>query len=242
MLSPFRHMDLFHPTFLSFYLAVLLSVIAGVFMVLRGYFGKKGGFPQVLIFLFLVLGWLALAAYMPKYFEINTLLDYQLFVGLGLGLPILILLILMLLSLKTIHLLPPKWLTFFQVLRIFIELSFYGLFIRGLLPEKMTFTGFNGDLLIGLFSPVIAMYHYSNHSWGKFYAYLFHFVGIISLIWICFLGFYPPGVEEQGTLTLANPTWFKYPWIWHWTYLIPLFLFGHIISLYLLIKKPIGAS
>ncbi len=231
-------MEIFHPIYLSFYLVVILSIVAGVFMVLRGYFGKKGGFPQVLIFLLLIFGWLTLSAYLPNYLEINSFNDFVLFSALGLGIPICILLILMLLSLKTVDLLPPKWLTFFQVLRVLIELSFYGLFIRGLLPEKMTFTGMNGDLLIGLFSPVIAMYHYSNHSWGKFYAYLFHIAGIISLVWICFLGFYPPGAEEQGTFSLENPTWFEYPWIWHWTYLVPLFLFGHIISLYHLIKNP----
>lgn len=210
-------------------------------MVLRGYFGIRGGFSQVLIYLLITIGWLGISAYSPNFYQIESLRDYQLAVLTGLGVPLLIMTILVFLSPKTVNLLPQKWLTFFQVLRILIELSYYGLFIRGFLPQKLTFMGMNADLLIALFSPVIAMYYYSNHSLGKFYAYLYHASGLISLIWICYLGFYPSGHEEQGVFVLANPLWFEYPWIWHWTFLIPLFLMGHALSIYLLIKKPSGA-
>jgi hypothetical protein len=230
-------MDLFHPTSLTFYSVSILVLFAGAFIIGRGYKNREGGFKRIVLFLLFCLLWMFIPAYFSKSIHIESLKDFQGVVVSGFGIPLLIMSILLIGSRKTLDNLSEKWLTFFQVLRIPLELAVYGMFIKGLLPEKMTFVGLNPDLVFGLFAPVLAMYYYSNHSIGKFYPFLFHLLGGLSLIWICYLGLFPSGLEEEDTFILGNATWFSYPWVWHWTFLLPMFFLAHVISFYRLLHK-----
>ncbi len=173
-----------------------------------------------------------------KDLHLSGLGDYQAFLFSISAIHFSFFLMLFLGSKHSLDLLPDKWLTFFQVLRLPLEFCIYGMVNLGLLSSDLTFLGYNGDMVFALLAPVIAMYFYSNHSVGKFYPFAFHILGIFSLVWLLYLGLYPIGSMEKEGFLLANPTWFKYPWLWHWGFFIPVFILAHSISIFRLIKKP----
>ncbi len=57
---------------------------------------------------------------------------------------------------QALEVMPAWWPVALQTFRAPLELALYSLFVVGLLPEQMTFTGRNFDVLVGVTAPVMA--------------------------------------------------------------------------------------
>ena len=230
-------MDLISPISLAFYSVVIATFLSACFIIARAHHGTGKAARPLFWFSLISIMWLSLSAFTAHR---HWLLDGtfpQYLILLGVAIPGLFSIISIVALRKTITVLPGKWLSFFQILRVPLEAVFYALFLQHVYPEELTITGRNPELALGLLAPVISMLYYSNHSIGKFYAILWNLLGLGSLFLVLGLGFTALPSSGEGELHLLNPLWFEYPWIWHLSYLIPLFMYGHIVSLFQLFQK-----
>ena len=62
---------------------------------------------------------------------------------------------------------PPQWLLYIQFFRVPVEIFLWFLFLDGALPERMTFEGYNFDILAGITGPLFAYYCFSGTSLRK---------------------------------------------------------------------------
>ena len=233
-------MDLISPISIAFYSIVIAAYLSACFIIARAHKGGGKGAKPLFWFSFTSLIWLIGTAFIANR---NWLIDGTLpkyLILLAVVIPGLLSLVSIVALRKTITILPGKWLSFFQILRVPLEAVFYALFLQHVYPETLTITGRNPELALGLLAPVISMLYYSNHSIGKFYAILWNLLGLGSLFLVLGLGFTALPSSGEGELHLLNPLWFDYPWIWHLAYLIPLFMYGHIVSLFQLFQKNPG--
>jgi hypothetical protein len=126
---------------------------------------------------------------------------------------------------------PPRWLVGFQSFRIVMEFILYTLISQRLVPEILTFTGSNYDVLVGLTAPFVCYF------WLKPGAEKFRLVRAWNVIGFLIL------TNTFVHALLAAPTPFQVfytdppntlvahsPWIWLPGFLVPLALIGHVLS------------
>lgn len=125
---------------------------------------------------------------------------------------------------------PMSWPIAIHTIRIPIELALFALFAAGKIPVQMTFEGRNFDVLVGLTAPLVAFAVARNKigrrgvlAWNVLSAGLLAnilgiaittFPGPLHLDW--------PGVSN---VILATP-----PFAWLPTFLVPVAIFGHVLS------------
>ena len=81
--------------------------------------------------------------------------------------------------LKTV---PPHWLVMIQSFRILVELLLWQAFVKGLLPEQMTFEGRNFDILAGILGLVAGWLMLKNKSAWKSIAVVYNIIGLGLLL------------------------------------------------------------
>lgn len=74
------------------------------------------------------------------------------------------------------------WLTWLHTVRVPVELTLYLLFLQGLVPELMTFTGRNMDVLSGLTAPLIVWYGYKHTYLDRRGLLIWNFMCLLLLI------------------------------------------------------------
>jgi hypothetical protein len=75
---------------------------------------------------------------------------------------------------------PPHWLIGMQAFRIVVELLLWRAFLRGLLPEQMTFTGYNFDVWSGILAIPAALI--IKRKWSPTVSLVYNIIGILLLI------------------------------------------------------------
>lgn len=139
------------------------------------------------------------------------------------------------LILKWIREIPQRWLIGLQTFRLIVEVQLYFLAQAGLISKLMTFEGRNFDILVGLTAPLAAWYvhkkHRANQGAPKFVV-IWNLIGLGLLINVAAHGLLMfPSVAiisdgSPGSYGLAS-----FPYIWLPTFMVPLALLLHILSL-----------
>jgi hypothetical protein len=128
--------------------------------------------------------------------------------------------------------LPPAWPVAAQAFRIAVEIVLWRLAVAGVIPDLLSFTGRNWDILVGLSAPVVAYACFVRRAWPARVAVWWNWAGIAVLL----------NVVVHAQLSAPTPwrifetdppTTFiaDLPYIWLPAFLVPLAWLLHAVSL-----------
>ena len=131
-------------------------------------------------------------------------------------------------------------LTWLNVIRIPVEITLYWLFLYQSVPELMTFTGRNFDILAGITAPFMAWYY--SRSTGKKSArnwlLVWNFIALALLINIVVIAFFSaPSPVQKFAFEQPNIAILYFPISWLPTFIVPVVLFSHLAAIRQLLYK-----
>ena len=139
---------------------------------------------------------------------------------------------------KFIDSLPLINITYTNVVRIPVELVLYALFICNTIPQLMTFEGRNFDILAGITSPFIAYFGFSKNSISRKWILIWNFISLGLLLNIVINAILSaPFPFQQFAFEQPNITVFYFPFSLLPSFIVPIILFGHLVSIRQLIRK-----
>ena len=128
-------------------------------------------------------------------------------------------------------------LTYIHLIRIPVELVLYGLYLEKTIPELMTFEGRNYDIFAGLTAPFIA-YGISNHKIAKKALLIWNFMGLGLLLNIVVNAIRSaPSPIQKFAFYERNIAILHFPFSWLPTFVVPVVLWAHLVSIRQLINK-----
>lgn len=131
---------------------------------------------------------------------------------------------------------PPQWFLNIQFFRFFVEILLWFLFLDDVLPKRMTFEGYNWDILAGITGPVFAYICFGNQQHKKWLAIVWNIVGLILLINIVSIALMtmptPFQVFQEDNTIVGH-----FPIVLLPTILVPIAYYMHILSLRQLLKS-----
>ena len=139
---------------------------------------------------------------------------------------------------KFIDSLPLKNLTWLNIVRIPVELVLYWLFLHKTIPELMTFTGRNFDILAGITAPFIAYLGFAKGTMKRQVILIWNFIclGLLLNIVLSAL-FSAPSPIQKFAFDQPNIAILYFPFSWLPTFVVPVILLGHLVSIRQLLKK-----
>ncbi|MDO5969765.1 hypothetical protein Q4Q35_08095 [Flavivirga aquimarina] len=131
-----------------------------------------------------------------------------------------------------------KWLTLLHVIRIPIEIILFYVFLEGLIPDLMTFEGYNFDILSGLSAPII-YYLVFIKKWigskGLLFWNIICLLLLINILTIAFLSAQTP--FQQLAFNQPNIGVAYFPFVWLPAVIVPIVLFSHVAAIRMLFKS-----
>ena len=134
--------------------------------------------------------------------------------------------------------LPLVNLTWLNTVRVVVELVLYWLFLHKAVPELMTFEGRNYDIFSGLTAPFVSYFGLTKYklSRGVILAWNVICLGLLlTIIVIAFLS--APTPLQRFAFDQPNRAIGNFPFSWLPTFVVPVVLFGHLVSIRQLIKQ-----
>ena len=134
--------------------------------------------------------------------------------------------------------LPLKQLTLISIVRIPVEIVLWWLFLNNSIPELMTFEGINFDVLAGLTSPIIIFIAFTNGRISKKILLIWNVVGTLLLVNIIVNALFSfPTIIQQQAFDQPNIGLLYFPFVWLPTFVAPIVLLSHLISIRQLTNK-----
>jgi len=135
---------------------------------------------------------------------------------------------------------PRAWPIAIQTMRVPIELGLWALWAAGRLPVHLTFHGRNLDVLVGLTAPIVAWAVHRDHlSRGAAIAWnvgsLAFLANVVGMAITSIPG--PLRLDWPGEPNLVVA---ELPFVWLPAFLVPVALFGHVLSLRQLLGSGAG--
>lgn len=125
-----------------------------------------------------------------------------------------------------------KWLTILHIVRIPVELVLFWLSLHKMVPEIMTFEGFNFDILSGLSAPIVFYLVFNKNILGKNFLLLWNIISLGLLFNIVIIAVLSaPFPFQQFGLAQPNIAVLYFPFNWLPTLVVPLVLFSHLASI-----------
>jgi hypothetical protein len=141
---------------------------------------------------------------------------------------------------KFIDSLSLKILTRLHVVRIFVEIILYWLFLYKYIPGLMTFEGRNFDILAGLTAPLIAYYGFNKHKLSRQFMIIWNIAALLLLLNIVVNAVLSaPFPFQQFGFDQPNIAVLYFPFIWLPGFIVPIVLFSHLVLIRRLSKKQI---
>ncbi|HSI88545.1 MAG TPA: hypothetical protein VK918_05775 [Pyrinomonadaceae bacterium] len=134
--------------------------------------------------------------------------------------------------------LPLKLLTIIHVVRIPVELVLHWLYEGRLVPEAMTFSGANFDILSGLTAALILFLAFRGGTVNRVVLVAWNIAAlllVLTIVTIAILSF--PGPLQQLSPELPNRAVALFPYIWLPSVIVPIVIFSHAASLYKLLTN-----
>ncbi|MDO6470670.1 hypothetical protein [Maribacter sp. 1_MG-2023] len=118
-----------------------------------------------------------------------------------------------------------------HIVRIPVELCLYQLFLKGQIPEIMTFTGWNFDILIGLSAVVILIYQsVKNKNLAKSYFLFWNVIGLLFLSVIVIIAILSsPLPIQQFAFYQPNVALFQFPYCFLPICIVPIVFISHFL-------------
>jgi len=130
-----------------------------------------------------------------------------------------------------------KQLICLSVIRIPVELVLFWLYLYGAIPKLMTFEGRNFDILAGISAPIVVYYAFRNHSANRKMLMVWNLLSLVLLLNIIINAVLSaPSPFQQFAFDQPNIALLYFPFNWLPTFIVPVILFSHLVSLYRLFK------
>ncbi|WP_106790678.1 hypothetical protein [Aquimarina sp. Aq78] len=131
-----------------------------------------------------------------------------------------------------------KILTILHTIRIPVELVLYWLFLHKSIPELMTFSGRNFDILAGITAPFVYYFGYIHKILSPKFLLGWNLICLSLLLFIvinAILSF--PFQFQQFAFDQPNVALFYFPFVWLASVVVPIVLFSHLVSIQYLSKQ-----
>ena len=128
--------------------------------------------------------------------------------------------------------LPLVAITYFNMIRIPVELCLYGLFLDQVIPELMTFSGRNHDIIAGITAPFIAYFGLQKQVISTKWILIWNFLmlGLILNIIINAL-LSAPTILQKFAFEQPNIAIGYFPFILLPAFVVPMVLLGHFTAI-----------
>ena len=124
-----------------------------------------------------------------------------------------------------------KWLTFLHVVRIPVEIVLFAVYTTGLIPEIMTFSGYNYDIISGISAPIIYYLVFVKKSLGYKALFIWNMVCLALLVNIVAIAVLSaPTPFQQLALDQPNVGVTYFPLVWLPAVVVPVVLLAHLVS------------
>jgi hypothetical protein len=128
--------------------------------------------------------------------------------------------------------LPLFRITWLNTIRIAVELVLLWLFLNKAVPQVMTFEGWNFDILSGITAPIIAWLGFSKKMLGKNFILVWNIICLILLFNIVIIAVLSaPFSFQQLAFDQPNIAILYFPFSWLPAFIVPVVLFGHLVSI-----------
>lgn len=128
--------------------------------------------------------------------------------------------------------------TYLNIVRIFVEITLYKLFLYKMVPELMTFKGINFDILMGISAPFMAYYGIRMSKISRNLIVCWNILGLALLLNIVMIAFLSsPSPLQKIAFNQPNIAILYFPFSWLPTFIVPVILFGHLVSIRQLLKQ-----
>ena len=128
-------------------------------------------------------------------------------------------------------------LTYLNIVRIPVELVLYWLFLNNAVPELMTFTGRNFDILAGITAPIVAYFGIKHQKLDSKMLLIWNFIALALLLNIVINAVLSaPFAFQKFAFDQPNIAVINFPFSWLPAYIVPVVLFGHLVSIRQLLK------
>lgn len=126
-------------------------------------------------------------------------------------------------------------LTLLHIVRIPVEFVLYWLFIYKQIPEIMTFTGQNFDILAGITAPFVLYYGFIKKRLSKLFLMAWNILSLLLLFNIIITAILcAPLPFQQLAFEQPNVGILYFPFIWLPGFVVPVVLFSHFSSIRIL--------
>ncbi|MEW6468640.1 MAG: hypothetical protein AB1458_06930 [Bacteroidota bacterium] len=190
--------------------------------------------------LLICLAWLALQAAigLSGYYTVTDTLPPR---AVLMPLPALLLIVILFLTRKGrsfIDRLDPRMLTWLHIVRVPVEICLLFLFIRGHIPQLMTFEGRNFDIIAGITAPLIAYFGFSKKRLSSKLMLAWNFICLALLLNIVVHGILSvPSPFQQFAFDQPNVGILYFPFVWLPSFVVPVVLLAHLAVMRQLIAK-----
>ncbi len=128
--------------------------------------------------------------------------------------------------------LPLVNITYIHIVRIPVEIVLFWLFINKTVPELMTFEGRNFDILSGISAPLIAYFGITKGKINKKIILIWNFICLGLLFNIVIHAILSsPFPFQQLAFDQPNIAVLNFPFVWLPTFIVPVVLFSHLVSI-----------
>lgn len=122
-------------------------------------------------------------------------------------------------------------LTYLNVVRIPVEFVLLWLFFYKAVPELMTFEGRNFDIIAGITAPLVAYYGIKKKKLSRKMILLWNVICLLLLINIIVNAFLSaPFATQKFAFDMPNKAVLYFPFSWLPGFIVPVVLFGHLVS------------
>lgn len=127
--------------------------------------------------------------------------------------------------------------TFLHSVRLPVELTLHYLFLQQLVPELMTYTGRNFDIIMGITAPIIGYLHYKQQLSTKLLI-VWNVVGLLLVSFILFNGVLSAELPiQQFAFDQPNVALKYFPFVLLPALIVPLVMYTHLTDIILLRRK-----
>ena len=124
------------------------------------------------------------------------------------------------------------YLLLIHTVRIPVEIVLYLLFLEKLVPELMTFSGINFDILVGITAPIIYYFVHIKAVISKKIEFIWNIISLILLLNIVVNAiFSAPGPIQLQAFDQPNLAILMFPIIWLPVIIVPLVMLSQIASM-----------
>jgi hypothetical protein len=128
-------------------------------------------------------------------------------------------------------------LTLLHSVRIPVEITLYFVYLAGLIPDLMTFEGFNFDIFSGLTAPMVYYWFFHRKKMGRKALLVWNYVCLallLNILTIAALSAKTPFQQLAHAQPNVGVSFF--PFVWLPSVVVPLVLFSHLAAIRQLLR------